>query len=276
MTIKDTLARAVNLLIKNKISSPHLDAEILLAKVISRDRSFLTAHSEYVMSARQINNYHQAIHRRTGGEPVAYITGHKEFYGLDFLVNKHVLIPRPDTELLVEKAIEIITRNKLKTIADIGTGAGNIAITLKKNIPELKIYATDISKRALKVALANAKKHQAAIRFIHGNLLNPVKNIKLDLIIANLPYLDPEWFTDKSIKYEPAIALGAGELGFDLYRRFFNQLRRYHITATTFIEIDPRQRKAIESFLNKCDIDYSDSHNKKDRFMEINRCPDLY
>ena len=225
MNLFQALNWASQKLSKSKIESAMLDAEILLSFVLKNPKEFIYAHPEDTISKIQDTRYKKYLLRRIKGEPVAYIIGHKEFYGLDFLVNKNVLIPRPKTELLVE---EILKNKNIKIIADIGTGSGCIAIALAKNNPKLKIYATDISARALEVAGQNAKFHKVKITFKKGNLLEPIKHIKLDALVANLPYLSKKIYQKNysQLKFEPKLALLAGQGGLECYKKLFSQIRK--------------------------------------------------
>lgn len=227
MKIKQALKEATVKLKKKKITSASLDAEVLLSHVINKPREYLFTHPEANLSTFQLKNFRTLISRRTKHEPVAYLTGHKEFFGLDFIVNKSVLIPRSETESLVEAVIKEVGNKKL-TIADIGTGSGCIAIALKKNLPLTKIIATDKSAAALKVAKRNAQKHQVTIQFKQGNLLEPIKSQKIDVIVANLPYLKDnlKYPDQKTLQYEPKAALQGGQDGLKIYRQFFKQLQK--------------------------------------------------
>lgn len=249
MTIRGCLIWATNKL--SKIKSASLDAEILLSWTLKKPKSYLYTYPERKLINRELAKYKQYISRRAKGEPVAYLIGHKEFYGLDFLVNKHVLIPRPETELLVE---EVLKNKKIKRIADIGTGSGCIAIALAKNNPKLKIYATDISANALIIARKNTKKYKLKnIIFKKGNLLEPVKNMKLDAIIANMPYLSKKIYKKNydNLKFEPKIALLAGDDGLDCYRKLFHQINKLkHPPKYIYCEINGKIIKLFYS--NQC------------------------
>lgn len=209
-----------------KIKTASLDAEILLSHALNKQKSFLYTYPEKKLTPSQFVRFDKYVSRRAENEPAAYITRHKEFYGLDFKINKYTLIPRPETEHLVEK---ILKNKKIKTIADIGTGSGCIAIALAKNNPGLKIYATDISAKALAVAKKNTKLHKIKnITFKKGNLLEPLKNTKLDALAANLPYLSEKTYKKnyEQLKYEPKNALLAGKDGLDCYKKLFSQINK--------------------------------------------------
>lgn len=216
-------------------SSAQLDAEVLLGFVLRQPLSFLLTHNEENLSPLKHWSYRRLIKKRKKGVPVAYITRHKEFYLLDFFVNENVLIPRPDTEILVEETIKFI-KSRLSAVncqlLDVGTGSGCIPIAVLKNIPDLRAIATDWSGAALKVAFKNAKKHGVnhRIQFVKSDLLELVypfliKNKPL-IVTANLPYLPPGYAEKNSnLIYEPSIALYAEEKGLSLYFKLLHQLK---------------------------------------------------
>ena len=228
MTIKQILQSAKKKLRsqKAKTTTPALDAEVLLGYVIKRSKEFLYTHPERKLTPKQQKKYQSLINRRYAGEPVAYLTNHKEFFGLDFFVDKRVLVPRPETELLVEEMIVEIRKQKSENrkivIVDIGTGSGCIAISLAKHLPDAEIIATDISRDALMVAKKNADKHQVKVKFIQGDLLNPLRYQDVDIIAANLPYLQR---TD--LKFEPKKALIGGRFGLEVYQELFEQITEF-------------------------------------------------
>lgn len=200
------------------------DAELLLLYVMERDRAFLLAHPHEILAAEGAARYSGLIERRVSGEPIQYITGKQEFYGLPFHVTQDVLIPRPETEHLVEKAIELAAHFSSARIVDIGTGSGAIAIALANTLPRTQVTATDMSSAALAIACENARRNHVAdrIRFLRGDLLAPVAGEMFDLIVSNPPYVPITDRTSLSVEvrdYEPALALFAGEDGFDVYRR---------------------------------------------------------
>lgn len=226
MTIKEALKKYSKELRKHS-SSPALDIEAFLSFILNKPKSFLYAHAENNLAPAREKKLRQLISRRQKYEPVAYLTGRREFYGLEFKVNKAVLIPRPETEQLVEETIKYIKKKKLKSIADIGTGSGAIITAIAKNTNLKEYYATDISHPALKIARQNAHRHglKKQITFLRGNLLKPFKNKKIDLIVANLPYLNEKEMKEPSIQQEPKKALAGGQNGLDKFREFFKQLK---------------------------------------------------
>lgn len=259
MKIQNALQTAKNKLQTAKIKSAALDAQILLAYVLKKNKEFLFTYPQKKLTASQFKNFNQLIKKRSTGLPVAYLINHQEFFKLDFYVNRNVLIPRPETELLVEQALKICAKNKIKNIADIGSGSGAIIISLAKNLGVDKNYsATDICKKALKVARINAQTHQVKINFLPGDLLMPLKNKKLDLIIANLPYLDIKHKNllksseTMGLKFEPQKALYAGNLGLDSYIEFFEQIKKFKLKPKyILIEIGDRQANDLKKIIKK-------------------------
>ncbi|MGB6691575.1 MAG: peptide chain release factor N(5)-glutamine methyltransferase [Terracidiphilus sp.] len=211
------------------------DAELLLLHLLEKDRAWLLAHSNDEIAFDRWDSFYESLQRRCHGEPIQYILGETEFYGLPFRVTPDVLIPRPETEHLVEKAIELAARFNRPRIVDVGTGSGAIAIALAHTLPDAQITATDISPRALIVAKENARRNGVAdrIRFLPGNLLDPVAGERFDrndalfdIICSNPPYVAQAERASLAVEvreYEPAEALFAGEDGLDVIRRLIPQ-----------------------------------------------------
>jgi release factor glutamine methyltransferase len=210
------------------------DAEMLLRHLLHWDLAYLLAHSQEVMSAEDALRYCVLIDRRLTGEPIQYITGETEFYGLPFRVRRNVLIPRPETEQLAEKVIELAarwgkprisgTRIARPRIVDVGTGSGAIALALAVKLPGAAITATDISAAALDLARENAQQNGVAerLRFVEGDLLAPVAQEKFDVVVSNPPYVpesDRATLAVEVREFEPAMALFAGDDGLAVYRR---------------------------------------------------------
>jgi release factor glutamine methyltransferase len=251
-TIKD-----IQLRYRRKIDA--LDLELLIAATIKKPREFVLAHPEYRLNSLKIENLKLKISRRMRDEPLAYILGKKEFFGLDLKVNKHTLIPRPETELLVEKVIKSKPRNNI--IVDIGTGSGNIIIALAKKLKDVGGFiAIDISEKALGVAKQNAEigAVNKKIKFLKGDLLSPViSNLQFltgekIVIVANLPYLSKSIYASAppSVrKFEPRMALFSGRNGLANYKKLFSQIKllvtNYELRVVTFIEISPEQKKKL-------------------------------
>jgi release factor glutamine methyltransferase len=238
-----------------------LDIELILAYVLKKSREFIIAHPEHKLTKSQIAKSKLLIKKRLKGVPIAYLTGHKEFYGLDFKVNKNVLIPRPETELMIEEASNLITRNPQPiTLVDIGTGSGCIIITLASLIKNCKLLAIDISEKALVVTKQNAKLNNVykKIKFLKGDLLKPIINSKFVIhnskliITANLPYLTPTQIKNSpTIKYEPKLALTAGLDGLKYYRQLFKQIKTLPNVKYVLCEIDPSQTLKIKKLIKR-------------------------
>jgi release factor glutamine methyltransferase len=200
------------------------DAESLLLTVIDKDRSWLMAHGEDELHGEQVRQYVELLERRKQGEPMQYITGDAEFYGFLFHVTPAVLIPRPETEHLVEAVIHLAASYPSPRIIDVGTGSGCIAVSLAHELPKAVIAAIDLSTEALAVARRNAELNEVSdrIRFLHGDLLAPVAGERFELIVSNPPYVptgDRQTLAVEVREHEPALALFAGEDGLDVYRR---------------------------------------------------------
>lgn len=287
MTIKQTLQICTNKFSQAELPSPRLDAEVLLGYITKKTREFIYTYPDKRLTRKQQTALNKIIVQRAKGLPVAYLTSHKEFFGLDFFVNRDVLIPRPETELLIEEALQLLKKNKKKTIADIGTGSGCIAISLAKALSSRakahgnwNIYASDISRAAIRVAKKNARHHRILkkIRFFHGDLLAPFYGKKTDIIIANLPYLPNDRPINsplsRSLRYEPRKALFAGGQGLDIYQRFFRQLKNLKLRPTDIlIEISPEQttriRKMITNLFRQAKIKIIKDLAGKNRIIKI-------
>lgn len=207
-------------------TSARLDAQLLLAEALQESRAHVIAHREKIPSPAQIAQFQALVERRTNGEPVAYILGRQAFYDREFLVTPAVLIPRPETEHLLEMALDYLKSHPQATIADAGTGSGALAITLAAHYPAATVYATDISAAALAVAKTNTEQQEVDITFLQGDLLQPLieHNHKIDLLVANLPYIASDEMGGLAVsQHEPHLALDGGSDGLDLVRRLLDQ-----------------------------------------------------
>ena len=278
----DALEQGRKILKKAKIEQSGLESELILSAVIRKPREFIYTHPEYALSRSEERDFVNFIRRRAKREPMAYISRFKEFYGLAFSVNKNVLIPRPETEELVDLALEEIKKIqkagiKNMDIIDIGTGSGAIIISILKSLNDSRFkiprprqgeaeggqvssfIAIDSSKRALTVAQENAKQLGVlrGIQFLHGNLIQPVvdqlnayklKAKSYELILANLPYLTTSEMKNlqPEVRYDPRQALDGGKDGLDIYRVFFKHLTKIENNPFTAIcEIAPEQKNKL-------------------------------
>ena len=252
MTLRQALSRAKKILTDHNIEDASLECELLLRHALKIDRVQLYQDLNRELIPQQEASFWRLVERRLNGEPTAYITGHREFYGLDFYVDPSVLIPRPETELLVEKTLELAQNHPVLSIAEVGTGCGAIAISLALNLPQAKIYTIDISPAALKVASVNCHKHGATDRIclLKGNMLDPLPE-PVDLIIANLPYVrKTELPQVNSADFEPSVALNGGVDGLEKIRQLCAQLSSKLLPrGCLLLEIGRGQRKAIVTFL---------------------------
>jgi release factor glutamine methyltransferase len=248
MTIREILNLAQNRL-KTKSTSPHLDAEVLLSHVLDKSKEYILLNPEKELSVKAEKQFKILLSRRAAGWPVPYLTNHREFFGLDFYVDKNVLIPRPETEELVDLVLQQIKGSPLK-ILDVGTGSGCIIISLAKNKPQNKYFASDISEHALKVAQKNTKTHKVNITFKRSDLLSNWSKQPFDTIVANLPYLAKE--TDPSTKFEPRRALVAEKLGLNLIEKLLKQVSTLEsLPSSLFLEIGHDQGSKIKNLTTK-------------------------
>jgi release factor glutamine methyltransferase len=229
MFVKDILKQSIKLLKNGGIETPQLDAEVLLSYVLNKDRSQLYIYPDYVLSEDENSHYRVLIDKRLEHTPISYLTGHKEFMSLDFKVNRNVLIPRPETELLVETVCKFrSTPNPSQeeiTVLDLGTGSGAIAVSLAKYNTNYSILATDVSMSALFVARENAIHNDVINRvlFIQTDLFDGISpNNKFDWVVSNPPYIptgDLPSLPEEIRKYEPILALDGGTDGLDVIKR---------------------------------------------------------
>lgn len=249
MTIKELLTKTIAQFKAADIPSAQLDATLLLAHALGKPKEYLLAHDDQIPTDSEMREFNAYVSRRLDREPVCYITGELEFYGIDFYVDNRVLSPRVETELVAEQAIKHAPKNS--SLIDIGTGSGAIAIAIAKHRPDLTITATEISKDALDVAKLNAKNilgPDNTIKFLLADIFDGVKGT-YETVVTNLPYVSEDYIPRMrpEVAKEPAIALfgGPGD-GLDLYRRFYSELPK-HIKAGSKVyhESDPWQHEAL-------------------------------
>ncbi len=286
-TIKDALEQGTATLAQADRGAigPRLDAQLLLGHVLNVDRATLYAYPEHPLTSEQEQQFNQLIARRILGEPVAYLVGHKEFFGLDLLVDKRVLIPRPETEMLVEAALstvrDVLTTGRIPLVADIGTGSGAIPIALAVQEPRLPyLYASDISAESLEVARLNCTRHhlEQRIRLLQGDLLAPLPET-VDILTANLPYIgtgEMQLLTPDVRAYEPHLALFSGPQGVDLLSRLFTEARqpgKLHEHAVLLLEIGYQQRDLLTSLLHdfwpQAEVTFEKDYAGWDRLLKV-------
>lgn len=230
-TIQDALDWAVDQLFYASIPDERRTASLLLAHVLGVERTHVVAHPERELTDPEVVGYRDAVNRRASGEPFQYIVGKQEFYGRDFEVTPDVLIPRADTEVIVEGAKRLwaaMPEHRSPWIVDVGTGSGAIAVTLALEIPEARVVGTDVSLEALRVAQRNAARNNADVRFVHADLLEAFAG-PFSLVVTNLPYIPAtvvEGLQPEVRDHEPRVALVGGPDGLDIYRRFLDDIPR--------------------------------------------------
>ncbi len=284
-TLRDALQRGRDVLSEADQESARLDTQVLLEHVLDIDRAALYAYPERELTEKQEQDFLALLERRKQGEPIAYIVGHEEFYGLDFLVDRRVLIPRPETEMLVETALRIVRKRlangQVPLVADIGTGSGAIPITIAVEEPRLPLlYTVDISSDALAVARQNCQLHavERRVALLYGDLLAPLPEA-VDIVIANLPYVgtnEVDVMTRDVIDYEPHLALFSGTNGLDLLHRFLQEVRdsnKLQPHAVVLLEIGYRQRESLaallESYLPQAQATFFKDYAGWDRMLQV-------
>ncbi|MCD6453379.1 MAG: peptide chain release factor N(5)-glutamine methyltransferase [Dehalococcoidales bacterium] len=253
MMLKQALSEAKGAFIRGNIDDAWLEAELLLRHTLNINRVQLYQRLDRRLTPNEAADFRGLVERRLSGEPTAYITEHREFYGRDFYVNPSVLIPRPETELLVEKALEYTQRYSVATIADIGTGSGAIAISLALALPWVKMYATDISAAALEVAWINCQRYgvDGRIDRLVGDMVDALPE-SVDLILANLPYVTPrELSRTRLADFEPRLALDGGSNGLERITQLCHQVGgRLSPGGALLLEIGQKQAQAVTSLLS--------------------------
>ncbi|MDE3113166.1 MAG: peptide chain release factor N(5)-glutamine methyltransferase [Chloroflexota bacterium] len=252
ITRADARIRATALLREARDDTAALDADLLLAHLCGVVKEQLYGHLDVALTPAEEAAYRELVARRARGEPVAYLRGYKEFFGLRLTVDRRALIPRPETEVLVESALAFIRRTGRALVADVGTGSGAIAIALAVTEPRVRVIATDVSAAALALARANAEAHGVAARvdLRQGDLLAPLDRA-VDVVTANLPYLPDamveRWSRERtSLAFEPREAVVAGPDGLDVIRRCLAQLPgKLAAGGAIFLECDPPQAEAV-------------------------------
>ncbi|HLU11029.1 MAG TPA: peptide chain release factor N(5)-glutamine methyltransferase [Oceanobacillus sp.] len=257
--------------------SAALDVDMLLGEVLGVDRAYLLAHGDQVLTDEQREQFEAWVERAANGEPIAYILGKRGFYDLEFVVTPDVLIPRPETELLLEQALDWARARPMLTTVDVGTGSGALAVTFARHAPQARVYATDVSTAALVVARQNAERHNANVTFLQGDLLSPLieGNIRVDLVMANLPYIASDEVPTLAVsRYEPTLALDGGADGLDLIRRLLTQIpQACNPNALILLEIGATQGAAtlrlVRQILNPQSADVLQDYAGLDRIVRV-------
>ncbi|MDX2776229.1 peptide chain release factor N(5)-glutamine methyltransferase [Streptomyces caniscabiei] len=245
VTTDQWLAKATALLAQANIPTSRLDAEIILAHTLRKSRTFLHAHGDQELDIRQRDIADTRLQLRRERTPIAYIIGHKEFYGRLFRVTPATLIPRPESETMITLLKEYATDHAVHELVDVGTGSGCLGITAKLELPASHVSLIDTSRHALKVAETNATHLRVDVQCIHGNLLHEYPYVA-DVILANLPYVDREWERSPETNYEPKEALFADDHGLALIKKLLHQVpSKLAATGSLFLEADESQHSAI-------------------------------
>jgi len=259
MILREALQSTTQELLEASISDASIEAELLLGHVLGMSKTQLCTEPERDLTAAEAEHLRSLVRRRLDREPAAYILEQWVFYGIDLCVDRQTFIPRPETEMLVEKAVELAgilsRRERHITIADVGTGCGAIAVSLALALPQARIYATDISASALRVAEKNCQRHEVCSRveLLRGDLLDPLPG-PVDMILANLPYIKECEFEDLSpeiINFEPSIALTGGKSGLGVIQRMLEQVPgKLNCGGCFLLEIGVGQGGAATSLIN--------------------------
>ena len=268
MTIKETLRKGMIQLKTGNVTEPNLKARLIMQYILNKPRQYLIIYDDQVLTLRQEVDYFKAIKRLINGEPIQHITHQQEFMKLNFFVNEDVLIPRPDTEILVEEVIKIAKKIKAKNILDMCTGSGAIAVSLAKYLDNVEITAVDISTKTLNVAKTNAKNNEVEnkITFIESNLFENIVNEKYDIIVSNPPYIKKDVIKtlNKEVQKEPKIALDGGYDGLDFYRKITHQSEEYlKFNGYLCFEIGYDQKKDVIKIIND-ERKFTGTYSKKD------------
>jgi len=268
MTIKQAITKGMIMLKSNNVESPKLKARLLLQYVLDKPRQYIIVYDNKEIDKQQQWQYFVNIEKLTKGIPLQHITHRQEFMKMDFFVDENVLIPRPDTEILVEEVIKIAQKYNSPRILDLCTGSGAIAISLKKFVPNADITAVDISEKALEIAQKNAKKLETKINFVKSDLFDKLDNKKFDIIVSNPPYIRKDEIKKLSeeVQKEPKIALDGGEDGLDFYRIIAEQAINYLKTGSFLcFEIGYNQKNDVIKIIED-EQNYKNTYCKKDLY----------
>ncbi|MFA5523183.1 MAG: peptide chain release factor N(5)-glutamine methyltransferase [Tissierellales bacterium] len=283
-TIGELIKKGMEALNEGEFNNPLFDSRILLCHVLNVDKIHTYTHKDELVHSCSVDNFFKLIEKRKSGYPIQYILGKQEFMGLDFHVREGVLVPRPDTEVLVEYIIDLVKSNyfgdkDIIKIADIGTGSGAITLSLAHHLKNVHVYSVDISDTALQVASENSKSlHlESKVSFLKGDLFQPLNKLKLDspidIIVSNPPYIptnDIMYLQKEVAEYEPKLALDGGQDGLDFYRRIIDQFQTYlSDNGVLAMEIGYDQGPAIKKLLE----DMIDTRAEKEETEGQESCP---
>jgi release factor glutamine methyltransferase len=256
MNIQNILNHGISILKASNIPNPYLDSEILLSESINKDKKYIILNAKEVLNSKQLENFNSFINRRKNGEPIAYLINKKEFWKDEFYVNKNVLIPRPDTELIIEQILKIYPKKSQLQVLDIGTGSGCILLSIIKERPNFYGTGIDISKKSINVSKINAKQLNLTnrVKFIHSSVDN--FNIgKYDLIVSNPPYIELlslKYLEKDIVNFEPKLALSGGFDGFSKIRKVISKASTLIKKNGKFIlEIGFNQKDKVKKILKK-------------------------
>jgi release factor glutamine methyltransferase len=256
MNIENTLNVGINILQKNKIPNPQLDSEILLSNLIKRDKKYIILNPKEILNSKQLDKFKSLIERRKKGEPIAYLINKKEFWKDEFFVNKDVLIPRPDTELIIEQVLKIYSKEEQLQALDIGTGSGCILLSILKERPNFYGTGIDISKKSINVSKFNAKQLNLMnrVKFFNSSVDN-FKIGKYDIIVSNPPYielLNLKYLEKDVVNFEPKLALSGGLDGFSKIRKVISKAKKLIKKNGKFIlEIGFNQKNKVKQILKE-------------------------
>ena len=257
MTIKELLNKGIDILKNNNIEDASLVAKIVLAHLLEVDKAYLLIHDNVEVNVKIEKEYLQRIDRIANGEPLQYITHNQEFMKLDFYVDENVLIPREDTEILVEEVLKLTNKNS--KILDLCTGSGVIGISLAVYNKSAEVYLSDVSEKALNVAKQNIEKQQVEdrVQLIHSNMFENIKEKEIDIIVSNPPYIETETINklDKNVLNEPHLALDGGKDGLDFYRIIIKEAKNYLKKGGYLaLEIGYNQRQSVCDLLKQEEV----------------------
>jgi release factor glutamine methyltransferase len=261
MNLTQALQQYASILSMNGIDDSYIEARMLLSHATNLSPVQIYTEPQQMLSREEAGKLQDLVDRRLKHEPAAYILKHREFYGIDFYVDFRVLIPRPETELLVDTALEFASNRSCITrplsAADIGTGSGAIAISLALNVPGIRVYAIDISPSALEVARLNCEYHRVSeqVTILSGNLLQPLPE-PVDLVVANLPYIknsELPGLSPEIAKFEPKMALDGGKSGLECIRQLLKQVKsKVNAGGCLLLEIGQNQEKEVSRLIHSC------------------------